>query len=75
MVISTKHILLSLVVVAVTSVSAVSGETGKLWSEFATSRKALPGFHQEFELTRTVKFRGVDQASRDRIMIDVSQEK
>jgi len=40
-----------------------AGETSadQLWSEFKATRQALPGFHQEFEITRKVKTGYVDQ--------------
>src|SRR5215510_2436170 len=54
-----------------------AGETSadQLWSEFKATRQALPGFHQEFEITRKVKTGYVDQVSRHQVTIDVSQDR
>jgi len=54
-----------------------AGETSadKLWSEFKATRQALPGLHQEFEVTRKVKTGYVDQVSRTQVIIDVSQQR
>ena len=48
---------------------------GKLWSEFNTTRQALPGFQQEFEITRKFKTERVEQASHHQVIIDVSKER
>src|SRR5258706_294315 len=54
-----------------------SGQTpaSKLWTDLATKREALPGLHQEFEVTQTYKSSRTSQASHRKIIVDISQNK
>ncbi|MGA7794724.1 MAG: TlpA disulfide reductase family protein [Candidatus Acidiferrales bacterium] len=46
-----------------------------LWNELKTKREAQPGFHQEFEATRTFVTTHVTQGSQTEIVVDFSQKK
>lgn len=47
----------------------------KLWSDLKTKREQLPGFHQEFEVSRTYKNRYDSQASKRDVVVDWSAGK
>jgi len=47
---------------------------GKLWAELQAKREALPGVHQEFEVTRTSKTaKGDPQSSKRRVVLDMAK--
>jgi thiol-disulfide isomerase/thioredoxin len=48
---------------------------GKLWSDLKAKRDALPGLHQEFELSQTVKTSTNTQNQKENITLDMSHEK
>src|SRR5271166_6652318 len=49
---------LTLLLIFLPYLSAASESTaGRLWADLAAKREALPGFHQEFEVSRTSKAR------------------
>jgi thiol-disulfide isomerase/thioredoxin len=58
-------------------VSSAIGETSpdKIWNQFKTARQTLPGLHQEFEVTRSIKFDLVKQVSRRQVIVDLAPGK
>jgi thiol-disulfide isomerase/thioredoxin len=56
-------------------VAALSGQTGgagALWAELKVKREGLPGLHQEFEISRTVKLARGNQATKRSLILDMS---
>ena len=54
--------------------AAEDSAAGKIWAELKAKREALPGFHQEFEVTRTSKrAQGDPQSAKHRIILDMSK--
>ena len=47
---------------------------GKLWNDLKARREKLPGYHQEFEITRTFKLAHNDQSSKWQIVVDATGE-
>lgn len=50
------------------------GPAGRLWSELKAKRQNLSSFHQEFEVTQTVKTAHGSQALKRQTILDVSSE-
>ncbi len=58
--------------------TAASGQTSalsNLWSELKAKRDALPGLHQEFEVSRVYKTAHGDRTSHSQITVDISLNK
>jgi thiol-disulfide isomerase/thioredoxin len=54
--------------------AADQSAAGKLWAELKAKRDALPGFHQEFEVSRTSKTaKGDPQTNKRRVVLDMSK--
>lgn len=62
-----------LAALSVTVTFAAETRGNVLWSELKSKREQLPGFHQEFEVTRTVKTASSSQASKRRVVLDQAQ--
>jgi thiol-disulfide isomerase/thioredoxin len=67
----------SLMIVALFIALNASGQAtaSNLWTDLSAKRDALPGLHQEFEITQTYKTSRGDQASRRTILIDMAHHK
>ena len=48
---------------------------GTLWNDLKAKREALPGLHQEFELSQTIKTSTNSQNQKEDITLDMSHEK
>ncbi|HME10076.1 MAG TPA: TlpA disulfide reductase family protein [Bryobacteraceae bacterium] len=66
---------LTLLLIFLPYLSAASESTaGRLWADLAAKREALPGFHQEFEVSRTSKSaQGDPRSSKRRVVLDASK--
>ena len=54
--------------------AAEDSPAGKLWADLQAKREALPGVHQEFEVTRTSKTaKGDPQSSKRRVVLDMAK--
>ena len=50
-------------------------EAPKLWAELKAKREALPGLHQEFEVSRTTKSARSSQSSKSKLILDLAGAK
>ena len=62
-----------LFVVAVTALpGAVESAAAKLWNNLREKREALPGYHEEFTVSRTFKLARTTQGSKRQLVLDVA---
>src|ERR1035438_3599402 len=67
------RILFLFIVFLSTLVAHAETPAGALWGELKAKREKLPGVHQEYEVTRTLKTAKGSQSSTGQLVIDMSQ--
>jgi thiol-disulfide isomerase/thioredoxin len=66
---------IALLSVSLISLHAAETSAGKLWFDLKAKRESLPGFHQEFDVTRTTRSASGNQSMKYLDVIDISQGK
>src|SRR5438876_4014616 len=67
-----KHLIVPLAILFCACTSNAQTPATKLWNELKEKREALPGIHQEFEVSQTYKLASGDQSSKRQMILDMS---
>ncbi len=67
-----KHLLILVAILFCACAAGAQTPAAKLWNELKEKREALPGMHQEFEVSHLYKFASGDRSSKQQMVLDMS---